>query len=476
MSHEITVESGTSIKLKTAGKYCDRDIVVTATGDTEDLNAVLTEQEALITTLQETLRGKASGGGDDPINKKDVNFYDYDGTLLHSYTIAEAQELTELPSLPEQSGLICQGWNFNLETIKSYNRNMDVGAIYTTDDGTTRIYIHLEEGRTSPMLGIGLNGTATVDWGDGSSPDVLTGTNVSTTQWTQNHDYSAAGDYVIRLTITGSASLKGSRSTNSYSYILRHNSTGNGINNIYNSSVKKIEVGNGVTSIDDSALYYLNSMEYITIPNEVKNIGNYTFAYCTSLKSITIPDGVTYIGTRTFAYCYALRSVYIPDSVTGISDNAFTGNHSLMSITISNRVNRIDSNAFYNCYALESIVIPDGINGLGGYMFYNCHALRSIYISDSVTSLNGYMLVNCRSLSSITIPGGVMTIEPNILNGCMGLRFVNFTKHTAVPALSNANALSGIPEDCEILVPVALYDEWSAATNWSAFADKIRAR
>ena len=29
MSHEITVESGTSIKLKTAGKYCDRDIVVT---------------------------------------------------------------------------------------------------------------------------------------------------------------------------------------------------------------------------------------------------------------------------------------------------------------------------------------------------------------------------------------------------------------------------------------------------------------
>ena len=32
MSHNITVESGKSVKLKTAGKYCDRDIVVTATG------------------------------------------------------------------------------------------------------------------------------------------------------------------------------------------------------------------------------------------------------------------------------------------------------------------------------------------------------------------------------------------------------------------------------------------------------------
>lgn len=30
--HNITVEGGSSVRLKTAGKYCDRDIVVTATG------------------------------------------------------------------------------------------------------------------------------------------------------------------------------------------------------------------------------------------------------------------------------------------------------------------------------------------------------------------------------------------------------------------------------------------------------------
>lgn len=44
MSHNIEVESGKTIRLPTAGKYCDRDIVVTATGgggsgggDTEEL-------------------------------------------------------------------------------------------------------------------------------------------------------------------------------------------------------------------------------------------------------------------------------------------------------------------------------------------------------------------------------------------------------------------------------------------------------
>ena len=32
MSYNITVDGGTSVRLPTAGKYCDRDIVVTATG------------------------------------------------------------------------------------------------------------------------------------------------------------------------------------------------------------------------------------------------------------------------------------------------------------------------------------------------------------------------------------------------------------------------------------------------------------
>lgn len=32
MSYNITVEGGTTVRLPTAGKYCDRDITVTATG------------------------------------------------------------------------------------------------------------------------------------------------------------------------------------------------------------------------------------------------------------------------------------------------------------------------------------------------------------------------------------------------------------------------------------------------------------
>ena len=40
MSYNITLESGSSICLPTAGKYCDRDIIITATGGTDSDNAV----------------------------------------------------------------------------------------------------------------------------------------------------------------------------------------------------------------------------------------------------------------------------------------------------------------------------------------------------------------------------------------------------------------------------------------------------
>ena len=59
----ISIESGTSKRLPVGNKWSEKDIIVTATGGTEDLNADLTEQESLIETLKATLQGKAAGGG-----------------------------------------------------------------------------------------------------------------------------------------------------------------------------------------------------------------------------------------------------------------------------------------------------------------------------------------------------------------------------------------------------------------------------
>lgn len=84
MSFNIEVEGGTSVRLPTAGKYCDRDIVVTAQGGAEDLNEVLTEQEALIAGLQAILRVRAS---DDEYTAETWTFTLEDGTTLEKVVV-----------------------------------------------------------------------------------------------------------------------------------------------------------------------------------------------------------------------------------------------------------------------------------------------------------------------------------------------------------------------------------------------------
>ena len=332
------------------------DAGMTAVADVIRAKAGTTEPLAWPDGFKAAISGIETGGGgsvNPTATAKAVNFRDYDGTILYSYTVEEAAALTELPPLPEHSGLVCQGWNWTLDGIKAMGRAVEIGAMYITDDGKTRIYIHLEDGRTSPMLGCCPNGTVTVDWGDGTEPDTLTGTSTTTVQWTPTHEYGAPGDYVIKLTVDGSVGLAGSNSTNQYSYLLRYSSGTDTRNLVYQNAIRKVEIGNGVTSFSSAAMRNLTSLSSITIPRGITSILHYMFWDCRSLSSVTIPDSVTSIGNSMFQNCYSLPSVVIPDSVTSIGNSMFSG-----------------------CYSLSSVTIPDSVTSIGNSMFQNCSGIR----------------------------------------------------------------------------------------------------
>ena len=92
-----------------------------------------------------------TGGGS--VEKKDVNFYDWEGTLLFGYSVEEVQAMTSLPA-PDTSPnyqrvdhdlLVFQEWTRNLTNIKTWVRNhndqsLGVGAIYTTTDRQNHNY------------------------------------------------------------------------------------------------------------------------------------------------------------------------------------------------------------------------------------------------------------------------------------------------------------------------------------------------
>ena len=371
---------------------------------------------------------ESGGGGSSavtPPSYSDVNFYDYDGTILYSYTKEQFLALSAMPELPTREGLICQGWNYRWGEAVSYVTNygkLNVGAMYITDDGDTRLYIRIAtEGRMSVPLywsqtvssGVG------IDWGDGSAIQSVSGTgNKNTT-----HTYANPGDYVIRLKVVNNCTLGLGSNSSSYCVMGENGSAGK----IYCNMLQKVEIGARVTSIGTYAFYNCSSLSSVSIPSSVTSIGTYVFYNCSSLSSVSIPSSVTSIGTYAFYYCSSLSSVSIPSSVTSIGSGAFSGCSSLSSVSIPSSVTSIGNSAFYNCCSLASVSIPSGVRSIGNSAFAYCY----------------------------------------------GMAIYDFTNHTSVPTLSNTNAFTSIPSDCVIKVPSSLLSTWKSATNWSTYASKI---
>ena len=288
-------------------------------------------------------------------------------------------------------------------------------------DGKTYLYIRIaDKGRMDVPLYFqqSVANGVTIDWGDGSATQTLSGTgNVKL-----SHTYAGVGEYTISLNPSSGCRLGlGDRSS---SCVM--GGTGNN-KLVYCNMLQAVEIGKSVTSIDLDAFEDCHSLASVVIPNSVTAIYEYAFQNCYSLASVVIPNSVTTISMYAFQDCYSLASVVIPNSVTTISSSAFKNCYSLASVVIPNSVTSISSNAFSYCYSLASVVIPNSVTSIGNSAFSYCY----------------------------------------------GVAFYDFSQCTSIPTLVGTGVFSNIPSDCKIVVPDALYDTWKAADNWSTYASKI---
>ena len=500
------IAQGVTVKVGTAS---DDDSIASITGTHQGgsitVNSLSVTQNGTYTAPSGTAYSPVTvnvEGGSSSADKKQINFIDYDGTIVESYTSEEWANVSELPANPSHSGLVAQGWNWTKAQIDAQLSDMPdgevwIGQMYITSSGKTEIDISLENPDSlSPYLTIPVNGSVTVDWGDGTSTDTVTGTSLTTLIYTK-HDYATTGNYTISILVNSGSFTFYSNSNVKAAVLSAYGTDSNRrYSKEYSGTVEKISIGSGITSFGSNAFCQCYALQSITIPSGVTSIGTYTFqncyslqsvtipsgvtsfgssvfSGCYSLQSVTIPSGVTSIGTYTFQHCYALQYVTIPSGVTSIGNSVFSNCYSLQSVTIPSGVTSIANNAFQNCYSLQPVTIPSGVTSIGSSVFSNCYALQSITIPSGVTSIGQYLFNNCYSLQSITIPSGVTSIGNYAFQYCSAIEEYHLLP-TTPPTLGSTNSFSGIVSGTVIYVPSESLEAYQTATNWSTYASYMQ--
>ena len=414
--------------------YTVNDNSLQSIADSIRKKAKTTEKLSFPAGFVSAIDGIETGGGSAPVvveepEEKAVNFYDYDGRRLFSYTAEEAAALTELPTPPAREGIQFQEWNWTLAEIKKA-KAADIGANCTTADGKTRLYITIEnQARKDMTLNLYQNtaGDISVDWGDGSAAE----TSDTAGDISLPHTYESAGEYTITLTVKDGAKAGLGHFSSPYKQIF----TGSGTNpdadtfssNIHTNALIRAEIGNDIADIESEAFYG-----------------------CENLESINIPTSIAYIKTDAFLDCRRLQWI--------------SNKHMLM---------------MYN-YALTENGLQRAAFGGGGYAFGSSNAfqknkdLRRAVLPTHYSAIMSSDCNSCTALVEVICNNNIKKIGPMAFFGCYSLKKLDLTKNTEIATLESYNAFQKTASDLEILVPASLAEEWKAATNWTTYADNIK--
>jgi hypothetical protein len=231
---------------------------------------------------------------------------DWEGTILQSYTHAEAMALESLPDiedtpyypLVDHELLEFQTWTETLAYAQDYLRNRPYGqfelkAIYTTTDG-------------------------------------------------QNHNY-----------------WRNSELTLSYHIYMQKRGSGIGSYNAFMNypSLEKINIPNHAITLLSACFRNCRSLRNVNLPSGLKTIQAYSFLECSSLIDINIPSTVSSIGDSAFQGCSSLTKINIPISLSTIEGSLFLNCVCLTKIEIPNNIVSISASGFAYCSELHDIVI-----------------------------------------------------------------------------------------------------------------------
>lgn len=184
-------------------------------------------------------------------------------------------------------------------------------------------------------------------------------------------------------------------------------------------------LSSNATSLRAYALRGLSKLTSVDLPN-VKTVGDNGF-YGVGLAELYLPS-CTKVGGTCIAYCASLTKIGLPVCTT-LGTYAFRDNKLLSEVSLP-ACTTIAQNTFYNCDSLAKISLP------------------------SATAINASAFSGSAIFATL------------ILGGSSVVQLVNTNAFTGTKIASGTGY---------IYVPSALVEDYKIASNWSNYAEQIRA-
>ncbi|HEM4927393.1 TPA: leucine-rich repeat protein, partial [Streptococcus suis] len=108
----------------------------------------------------------------------------------------------------------------------------------------------------------------------------------------------------------------------------------------------------------------------VILPSTLTKIDSRTFE-STSIKFIDVPNGVSEIGDGAFRFNTELETVKLPKELKKLGGYLFEGNEKMILLVLPDKVESIDVNAFVNMPNLEKVYIPASVNSIGENLIFN---------------------------------------------------------------------------------------------------------
>ena len=133
--------------------------------------------------------------------------------------------------------------------------------------------------------------------------------------------------------------------------------------------LKKLTLGEGVTSVGKSAFSACTALTSVQLPSALESLGGYAFFNCDALERISFPASLKSIGDYAFDSCDAIAEINFSEGLETIGSSAFAMKGSkTLEIVLPSTVKTVGSSCFYGITAAK-LHINETVESVGGYAF-----------------------------------------------------------------------------------------------------------